>query len=99
VVEPARALEVADVLAAAYGFTAREREMVGLLLRGEPNRLIARALGIGEYTVKDYLKAVFAKAGVASRGELAARLLAEQYVPRTAAGLRPGPFGWFQEVA
>jgi DNA-binding CsgD family transcriptional regulator len=47
-VEPARALEVADVLAAAYGFTAREREVVGLVLRGEPNRLIARALGIGE---------------------------------------------------
>jgi DNA-binding CsgD family transcriptional regulator len=99
VIEPARPLEVADVLAAAYGFTAREREVAGLVLRGEPNRLIARELGIGEYTVKDYLKAVFAKAGVASRGELAARLLAEQYVPRTAAGLRPGPFGWFRDVA
>jgi DNA-binding CsgD family transcriptional regulator/GAF domain-containing protein len=99
VVEPARPLEVADVLAAAYGFTGREREVVGLVLRGEPNRLIARALGIGEYTVKEYLKAVFAKAGVASRGELAARLLAEQYVPRTAAGLRPGPYGWFRDVA
>ncbi len=99
VVEPARPLEVADVLAAAYGFTGRERQVVGLVLRGEPNRLIARALGIGEYTVKEYLKAVFAKAGVASRGELAARLLAEQYVPRTAAGLRPGPYGWFRDVA
>jgi DNA-binding CsgD family transcriptional regulator len=99
VVEPARPLEVADVLAAAYGFTGREREVAGLVLRGEPNRLIARTLGIGEYTVKEYLKAVFAKAGVASRGELAARLLAEQYVPRTAAGLLPGPYGWFRDVA
>jgi DNA-binding CsgD family transcriptional regulator len=99
VVEPARPLEVAEVLAAAYGFTRRERDVVGLLLRGEPNRLIARALAISEYTVKEHLKAVFAKAGVGSRAELAARLLAEQYLPRSAAGLPPGPYGWFRDAA
>ena len=98
IVEPARPVVVAEVLSAAYGFTARERDVVGLLLRGEGNRQVARALGISEHTVKEHVKAVFGKAGVTSRGELAATLLREQYLPRRGT-LAPGPRGFLRESA
>lgn len=98
IVEPARPVVVAEVLAAAYGFTPRERDVVGLVLRGEGNRQVARALGISEHTVKEHVGAVFAKAGVTSRGELAARLLREQYLPRRET-MAPGPHGWFLATA
>jgi DNA-binding NarL/FixJ family response regulator len=53
-----------------------------LVLRGHSNEQIAAQLEISTYTVKEYLKAVFAKVGVASRSELGARLFTEQYLPR-----------------
>jgi DNA-binding CsgD family transcriptional regulator len=98
IVEPARPVVVAEVLAAAYAFTPRERDVVGLLLRGEGNRQIARTLGISEHTVKEHVKAVFAKTGVTSRGELAAALLREQYLPRRGV-LAPSPQGFFRATA
>lgn len=99
IVEAARPVEVAEVLCAAYGLSARERDVVGLVLRGEGNRTAARALGISEHTVKEHLTSVFAKVGVASRGELAARLLHEQYLPRRDAGVPASAAGWFRESA
>jgi DNA-binding CsgD family transcriptional regulator len=99
IVEAARPVEVAEVLSAAYGLSSRERDVVGLVLRGESNRAAARALGISEHTVKEHLKSVFAKIGVLSRGELAARLLHEQYLPRRNAGVPAGSGGWFRESA
>jgi DNA-binding CsgD family transcriptional regulator len=99
IVEAARPLEVAPVLCAAYGLSERERDVVGFVLRGESNRATARALGISEHTVKEHLKSVFAKVGVLSRGELAARLLHEQYLPRRAAGVPASSAGWFRETA
>jgi DNA-binding NarL/FixJ family response regulator len=50
--------------------TAREREIVGLLLRGDSNKQIARKLGISEQTVKNALSNTYARLGVQSRGEL-----------------------------
>lgn len=47
--------------------TEREREVLGCLAQGLSNKRIARALSIGEGTVKTHVKAVFAKLGVASR--------------------------------
>ena len=98
IVELARPVVVAEVLAAAYGFTAREREVVGLLLRGSGNRAIAGELGISEHTVKEHVTSVFAKAGVLSRAELAATLLREQYLPRRGV-LAPSPSGFFRASA
>ena len=99
IVEAAQPIEVAEVLCAAYGLSVRERDVVGLVLRGESNRSAARALGISEHTVKEHLKSVFAKLQVLSRGELAARLLFEQYLPRRNTGVPAAARGWFREPA
>jgi DNA-binding CsgD family transcriptional regulator len=99
IVEAAQPIEVAEVLCAAYGLSLRERDVVGLVLRGESNRSAARALGISEHTIKEHLKSVFAKLQVLSRGELAARLLHEQYLPRRNTGVPAAARGWFREPA
>lgn len=58
---------------ASDSFTPRERELIDLVARGLRNREIAARLGITEGTVKVYLHAIFEKAGVGSRTELAMR--------------------------
>ncbi|TAJ21151.1 MAG: response regulator transcription factor [Planctomycetota bacterium] len=50
--------------------TARERELVELVLRGDSNKQIAQRLGIGEQSVKNMLSRAYATLGVQSRGEL-----------------------------
>jgi DNA-binding NarL/FixJ family response regulator len=47
--------------------TAREREVLTLVARGLPNKLIARELGIAEKTVKAHLTTVFQRIGVTDR--------------------------------
>jgi DNA-binding NarL/FixJ family response regulator len=49
------------------GVSPREREVLGLLLDGMPNKLIARRLGISEKTVKSHLTKVFRAIGVDDR--------------------------------
>jgi DNA-binding NarL/FixJ family response regulator len=56
--------------------TAREREVLGLVRTGLPNKLIARRLGISERTVKAHLTSVFQAIGVTDRTQAA--LWAEQ---------------------
>ena len=54
--------------------SAREQEVVDLLLTGKSNKLIASALGISDRTVEFHLKNIFAKFQVASRTELILKL-------------------------
>lgn len=95
VVDRARPPELADIIVSTYGFTSREREVLALVMQGLPNKRIAQTLGISSYTVADHLRAAFAKAGVSSRGELAALLNDRHYQPQVQAGAVPGPYGWF----
>src|SRR5262250_2051000 len=74
VIGPARPGTVLPVLAAAYGLTGREREVVSCIFAGLSTREISGRLHISTYTVQDHLRAVFSKVGVNSRGELAHRL-------------------------
>lgn len=54
--------------------SAREKEVIQLLLQGKSNKLIARALGISEHTVEFHLKNTYAKFEVNSRLELVLKL-------------------------
>lgn len=51
--------------------SAREREVLGLLVGGLPNKLIARRLEISEKTVKAHLTSVFRALGVTDRTQAA----------------------------
>jgi DNA-binding CsgD family transcriptional regulator len=86
--EPARAPELAGVIADAYGLTARERRVTELVGRGLPTSAIAAQLYLSTYTVQDHLKAVFEKLDVSSRGQLVARLFVDHSLGR---GHGPGP--------
>ena len=49
------------------GLTPRQTEVLGLLLKGQPNKLIARELGVSVETVKDHVAAVLRALNVSSR--------------------------------
>jgi DNA-binding NarL/FixJ family response regulator len=57
--------------ASAEQLTGREREVLALVARGLPNKLIARELGISEKTVKAHLTTVFQRIGVTDRVQAA----------------------------
>ncbi|CAM3017972.1 LuxR C-terminal-related transcriptional regulator [Prescottella defluvii] len=74
--EPAGPSEIAPLLAAVHGLTAREAEVLDHILAGETRVEVARQLFVSPYTVQDHLKSIYAKIGVGSRQELVAQLLA-----------------------
>ena len=53
--------------------TNRELQIVQLISMGSPTKCVADALGISEFTVRSYLKNVYCKLGVRSRGALVYR--------------------------
>jgi DNA-binding CsgD family transcriptional regulator len=81
VVEPAKPEEVAWLNVAAYGLSAREKEVIQHVVRGASTREISQALHISEYTVQNHLSNVFAKVGVRSRKELVRRLFFDNLYP------------------
>lgn len=56
-------------------FSPRQREVFARALRGKPNKVIARELGIAEGTVKVHLAMVFRALGVRNRTEAMYRVL------------------------
>lgn len=69
-VHGATAEDVLALVARAHGLTARERELVALVLEGLGTGQLAQRMFISRYTVQDHLKSVFDKLGVRSRREL-----------------------------
>jgi DNA-binding CsgD family transcriptional regulator len=63
----------------AYGLSPREQEVSRLLAGGASTSGIAAELSLSVFTVRDHIKSLFTKVGVASRGELVARLFTGQY--------------------
>jgi DNA-binding NarL/FixJ family response regulator len=57
----------------APALTPREREILGMLAEGMPNKLIASRLGISDHTVKTHLEAIFDKLGASNRADAVAR--------------------------
>jgi DNA-binding CsgD family transcriptional regulator len=73
-IRPAAASEILDLRFLAYDLTARERELVSLLLDGSDTRTVSERLFLSPHTVQDHLKSIFGKTGVRTRKELVATL-------------------------
>jgi DNA-binding CsgD family transcriptional regulator len=63
------------VFARASGLSAREAELLGLLVGGADTRQVAGRMYLSEHTVQDHLKSIFTKTSVNSRRALLARVL------------------------
>jgi NarL family two-component system response regulator LiaR len=62
--------------------TPREAEVLALIARGQPNKVIARELGVSEKTVKTHVSNVLGKLGVSDRTQAALYAVREGLVPR-----------------
>src|SRR5205814_748382 len=74
----------------AYDLSPRERQITQMIARGLSTGEMAQELYLSPHTVRDYVKSVFDKVGVSSRGELVARIFMEQHA---------GPLGESMELA
>ena len=64
-----------------YGLTPREQEILELLVQGNTIKEASARLGIGFYTADEYIRAVYEKLQVRSRGSAVAKALNERLVP------------------
>lgn len=55
----------------SYGLTPRERQVLGMVVAGYPNKEIARSCSVSEQTIKHHLTRMFDKVGASTRVELA----------------------------
>jgi DNA-binding CsgD family transcriptional regulator len=79
VIEPATTTEMAPIIVQAYQLGPREQQVTALVARGMSTMEIAAELCLSAHTVRDYLKQVFEKVHVRTRGELVAKIFAEHY--------------------
>jgi DNA-binding NarL/FixJ family response regulator len=56
------------------GITARQAQVLSLLLQGKSNRAIAQALNLSEYTVKEHVTALLQRLGASNRVALITRM-------------------------
>ncbi|KRC65604.1 transcriptional regulator [Aeromicrobium sp. Root236] len=74
-IEETSPAERADVFASAFGFSARERELLSHLMTGTDTRQVAGLMFLSEHTVQDHLKSIFAKTATHNRPTLLSRAL------------------------
>ena len=67
-----------ETLAARFGLTEREREILGQVAAGHSSSYVARVLFISESTVRGHVHHLYQKLGVSSREELIALVAAER---------------------
>ncbi|MDD2761338.1 MAG: response regulator transcription factor [Methylomonas sp.] len=65
---------------AGLSLTPREFEVLSWLVQGKCNKQIATQLGIGEQTVRNHLRPIFRKFGVARRAELLVKVFQQGIV-------------------
>ena len=88
-IDPVVAARLVETLSAGGGdepldrLTPREREVLILIGRGFPNKLIARELELAEKTVKTHVSHVLAKLGVTDRTQAAVLAVRAGLVPRS----------------
>lgn len=80
----------------ARWLTAREQEVLDLLVLGKSVRVIAEELGRSPHTVHDHVKSLHRKLDASSRGELVARALG--HAPVVPASTQPQQADGFAEV-
>lgn len=73
-IRPAFAAEILDLRLLAFDLTAREREVVALLVDGNDTRTVSDRLFLSPHTIQDHLKSIFVKTGARTRKELVATL-------------------------
>ena len=78
---PAAPADLTPLRLELYELTAREAEVTRLVARGLSVDEIARSLYISRHTVKDHIKAIYAKVDVTNRPELTAKLFYEHHFP------------------
>jgi DNA-binding NarL/FixJ family response regulator len=77
------------------GLTPRQTDVLALLLKGQPNKLIARELGLSVETVKDHVAAVLRALNVSSRTQAVIAVSQMLQVQGTSG---PGGFSAWQSV-
>jgi len=77
------------------GLTPRQTDVLALLLKGQPNKLIARELGLSVETVKDHVAAVLRALNVSSRTQA---VIAVSQMLQVQGTNSPGGFSAWQPV-
>ena len=74
-IEEASAAERLELFSRAFGLSAREHQLLGLLATGSDTRAMARQMSLSEHTVQDHFKSIFAKTGARDRVTVLSRVL------------------------
>ncbi len=74
-IEEASASERLELFGRAFGLTAREYQLFGLLATGSDTRSMARQMSLSDHTIQDHLKSIFAKTGAHDRVTVLSRAL------------------------
>jgi DNA-binding CsgD family transcriptional regulator len=74
-IEEASASERLELFGRAFGLSAREDQLLGLLAVGCDTRSMARQMSLSEHTIQDHLKSVFTKTAAHDRVTVLSRAL------------------------